>query len=124
MNPALVDTKALELLKSGVCKPSDYQRLMDQAKEHENCTMQRLISKYAGDAAEQAESDRDVRAAQAYRVVAAQAENIGMKEKAVVSDYADALIYACKRVPENPELCAEILPMADGLTEYLSKMDD
>ena len=50
-DPAALDSNALELLKSGVLKPTEYARMMDQAQSSGNFTMARMIAKYAGDAA-------------------------------------------------------------------------
>ena len=50
-DPAALDGNTLELLKSGVLKPAEYSRMMDQAQSSGNHTMARMIAKYAGDAA-------------------------------------------------------------------------
>lgn len=50
MNPADLDGNTMELLKSGILKPSDYAILMDKATDAENFTMMRMIAKYAKDA--------------------------------------------------------------------------
>lgn len=50
MNPADLDANTMELLKSGILKPSDYAILMDKAQDAENFTMMRMIAKYANDA--------------------------------------------------------------------------
>lgn len=50
-NPDMLDASTLELLKSGILKPSEYTRLMNKAQAENNYTMARMISKYAGDAA-------------------------------------------------------------------------
>lgn len=50
-NPAALDGNTLELLKSGILKTSEYQRMMQQAQRDGNYTMARMVAKYAGDAA-------------------------------------------------------------------------
>lgn len=49
VNPEAVDVAALELLKSGIMRPTDYDAMLD--KFGSNPTMTRLIAKYAEDAA-------------------------------------------------------------------------
>ena len=49
VNPADVDGAALEILKSGICKPGDFARLAEQYKS--NRTMSRMIARYAEEAA-------------------------------------------------------------------------
>lgn len=56
-DPAALDSNTLELLKSGVLKSNEYEKLMNEAQSSGNYTMARMIAKYAGDAAE-AESKR------------------------------------------------------------------
>ncbi len=51
-NPAAVDTATLELMKSGILRFNDYERLMASAKEDGNYTMMRLVGKYADEKAE------------------------------------------------------------------------
>ena len=50
-DPAALDSATLELLKSGILKPNEYAKLMDAATGRGNHTMERMIAKYAGDAA-------------------------------------------------------------------------
>lgn len=52
-DPAALDSSTLELLKSGILRDSEYVRLMNSAAEAGNTTMQRIIGKYAADAAEE-----------------------------------------------------------------------
>ena len=52
VNPEAVDSKAIELMKSGVLTLNDYKRLMNEAEEAENFTMMRMVSKYAKEAGE------------------------------------------------------------------------
>ena len=51
VDPAALDGATLELLKSGVLKASEYNKLMSKAQSDGNYTMARMIAKYAGDAA-------------------------------------------------------------------------
>jgi hypothetical protein len=50
--PSALDAPTLELLKANILTPQEYGRLMNEALNTDNHTMVRLISKYAGDAAE------------------------------------------------------------------------
>ena len=54
VDPADVDSNALELLKSGMCDVDDFTKLMNKARTDRNFTMQRYISRYARDAVESA----------------------------------------------------------------------
>lgn len=49
VNPSDVDGAALEILKSGICKPGDFARLAEQYKN--NRTMCRMVGRYAEEAA-------------------------------------------------------------------------
>lgn len=49
-DPAQVDGKTLELLKSGIMNSSEYIKLLNEAQSNGNHTMARLIGKYAEDA--------------------------------------------------------------------------
>ena len=53
-NGEQVDIATLELLKSGVLKSKEYITLFNRAQQNNNYTMQRIIGKYMGDAAEKA----------------------------------------------------------------------
>ena len=57
-DPAALDMATLELLKSGILKPAEYNRLMDKAINDNNHTMARMIGQHAKEAAENA-GDRD-----------------------------------------------------------------
>lgn len=50
--PSALDAPTLELLKANILSPQEYGKLMNEALKADNHTMVRLISKYAGDAAE------------------------------------------------------------------------
>lgn len=76
-DPAALDAPTLELLKSGILKPEEYQRLMNGNAG--NPTMMRLIGRYADrDAAAVAEKNgiHDP-AAMELRAVSYQAKNVG-----------------------------------------------
>lgn len=51
VDPAMLDTATLELLKSGILTAYDYSKLLDEAQAAGNSTMIRLIGKHAEDAA-------------------------------------------------------------------------
>ena len=51
-DPAQLDHDTITLLESGILRPGEYTRLLKNAQEAGNTTMQRLIGKYAGDRAE------------------------------------------------------------------------
>ena len=53
-DPAQLDMATLELLKSGILRSAEYAALMREAQRAGNVTMQRLIGKFAGEAAEEA----------------------------------------------------------------------
>ncbi len=53
VDPAQLDNNTLELMKSGVLKPADYVRFMNDALENENHAMIRMIAKYAEEASKQ-----------------------------------------------------------------------
>ena len=61
VNPEAVDMAALELMKSGIMRPTDYDSMLD--KFSDNPTMTRLIAKYAEDAANAEKDNTTARAA-------------------------------------------------------------
>ena len=69
-DPAKLDGGTLELLKSGILKPNEYAKLMNEASASGNHTMARMIAKYAENAAadvgkrygENSEQARELRA--------------------------------------------------------------
>ena len=52
VDPDKLDSKTLELLKSGILTDVDFEHLYQNAVSKNNITMVRLIGKYAGDAAQ------------------------------------------------------------------------
>lgn len=79
VNPEHVDAAAVELLKSGVMGPVDYNLMAE--KYAQNPTMTRLIGKYAGDAAKIAEEAKDGAAARQYRAVSISAASVGRGDR-------------------------------------------
>lgn len=71
VNPEAVDMAALELMKSGIMRATDYDAML--GKFPNNPTMARLIAKYAGDAADAEKDDRISRTA--FATVAARARD-------------------------------------------------
>jgi len=51
VDPAKLDAASLELLKSGIMKPSEYAAMMETARKSGNATMMRMVAKYAADRA-------------------------------------------------------------------------
>lgn len=60
-DPKAIDANTMELLRSGILKPSEYSRLFDAADQGDNATMCRLIAKAAESAVENAQSDEEAR---------------------------------------------------------------
>lgn len=56
VDPEQLDNATVELLKSSVLKPADYERFMNDALENENHAMVRMIAKYAEDASKALEN--------------------------------------------------------------------
>lgn len=102
-DPARLDNNTLELLRSGILKPSEYQRLMQKAQDNGNTTMRRIIAKYAGDAAveiekEYGENDKRVMELRALSYVGSQ--NDGDDALAAF----DVMAETYKRATENPSM--------------------
>lgn len=68
VNESDVDAAAVELLRSGVMTPADYNAMANRFSS--NRTMLRLCAKYAQDAAREAQSANDERMATDYRTLA------------------------------------------------------
>lgn len=58
IDPAQVDTAALELMKSGICGANDFEKLLADADRASNQTMLRLVASYAGKAYESARDSK------------------------------------------------------------------
>ena len=100
-DPAALDSNALELLKSGVLKPTEYARMMDQAQSSGNFTMARMIAKYAGDAATSAGKqygENDSRARELRAISYRANDNNGANTLAVF----DLMANVYSRATENP----------------------
>ncbi len=72
--PEEIDGATLELLKSGILRPAEYQRLVNRFIDEENPTMTRMIASYAERAAMSTDSSTD---AKALRLVAFNGKNAG-----------------------------------------------
>jgi len=100
-DPAALDGNTLELLKSGVLKPAEYARMMDQAQSSGNHTMARMIAKYAGDAATSAGKqygENDSRARELRAISYRANDNNGANTLAVF----DLMANVYSRATENP----------------------
>lgn len=105
-DPAALDNATLELMKAGILKPNEYSKLMKKAQADGNHTMQRMIAKYAGEAAadiakkygehgRSSEQARELR-----RIVYAAGQNDGSDTLASFDVLAD--VYS--RATNNPAL--------------------
>ena len=95
-SPAALDTATLELIKSGILSPEEYERLMDSAAENDNITMVRLIGRYA---METADNTMDRTKAQKYRVVGYKSNNY--TEKPYLEAF-DVIANCFERCINNP----------------------
>lgn len=86
-NPDAVDTNALELLKSGIMTASDYSSMVERFSN--NCTMTRLISRYARDAALSTDDVREKAALNAIAVTCADGLNSTMRAWDTLSKICD-----------------------------------
>ena len=60
-DPKAIDANTMELLKSGILKPAEYDRLFEVANHGDNATMCRLIAQAAETAAANAKDDDTAR---------------------------------------------------------------
>ena len=103
-DPAQIDTKALELLKSGIMDATDYNKMLRTALAAENYTMARLVGKYADNAAAARESDvmhGNDRTAQELRAIAIESR------KHTGSNYLEAFDFMAdtfNRCTDNPPM--------------------
>ena len=95
-DPAALDMATLELLKSGILKPAEYNRLMDKAINDSNHTMARMIGQYAKAAAENA-GDRDT--ATALRSVSYKSNGMNGSNYVEAFDFVTGLYDRCSRNP-------------------------
>lgn len=101
-SPSAIDANTLELLKSGILTPNEYIKLGKQAGADGNYTMQRLISKYANDAAEaeeQRNNGNENSTSMAYRAASiVNQEDYGSNELAKF----DVMVNAYQTTANNP----------------------
>lgn len=100
-DPAALDMATLELLKSGILKPAEYNRLMDKAINDNNHTMARMIGQHAKAAAENA-GDRDT--ATALRSVSYKSNGMNGSNYVEAFDFVTGLYDRCSN---NPALYAK-----------------
>ena len=105
VNPEAVDMAALELMKSGIMRATDYDSML--GKFPNNPTMARLIAKYAGDAADAEKDDRISRTA--FAAVAARARDT-VNPEGDLGDF-DGMIDLFARSINNRHM----IPHYDGL---------
>lgn len=113
-DPAQIDPAVMDLLKSGILKPAEYERLYNSAASADNHTMMRIIGKYAKDVAD-AENAKHVLSAQdaaTLRVLAANSRNI------TGSEYLDSY-HAIEDVYDR---CTRNPGMIDHWDELLSEI--
>ena len=109
-DPAALDMATLELLKSGILKPAEYNRLMDKAINDNNHTMARMIGQHAEAAAENA-IDRDT--ATALRSVSYKSNGMNGSNYVEAFDFVTGLYDRCSRNPalysKWDELAGEVI---------------
>ena len=109
-DPAALEMATLELLKSGILKPAEYNRLMDKAINDSNHTMARMIGQYAKAAAENA-GDRDT--ATALRSVSYKSNGMNGSNYVEAFDFVTGLYDRCSRNPalysKWDELAGEVI---------------
>ena len=110
-DPAALDMATLELLKSGILKPAEYNRLMDKAINDNNHTMARLIGQHAKAAAENA-GDRDT--ATALRSVSYKSNGMNGSNYVEAFDFVTSLYDRCSR---NPALYSKWNELAGEVIE-------
>lgn len=110
-DPAALDMATLELLKSGILKPAEYNRLMDKAINDNNHTMARMIGQHAKAAAENA-TDRDT--ATALRSVSYKSNGMNGSNYVEAFDFVTHLYDRCSN---NPALYAKWDELAGEVIE-------
>lgn len=109
-DPAALDMATLELLKSGILKPAEYNRLMDKAINDNNHTMARMIGQHAKAAAENT-TDRDT--ATALRSVSYKSNGMNGSNYVEAFDFVTGLYDRCSRNPalysKWDELAGEVI---------------
>lgn len=108
-----MDNPTLELLQSGVCKPSEYGAFMEKAIGDNNSTMIRLIAKCAAEESKKYES-MDTVLARRYARIASYAQ---YADGSAYSNNFKTLVDAAKRVATNPALYRNV-GFYDGINSY------
>lgn len=100
-DPAAIDAETLELLKSGILKPSEYSALYEKAEAAGNHTMQRLIGKYAQDAADAPDAKQRYTAEEAstLRIIGNDSRNVNGAEYLQGFDVIVDVYNRCVRTP-------------------------
>lgn len=103
VDPKQLDMATLELLKSGILRSAEFASLMRGAQEEDNVTMQRIIAKYAEDAAAEASEKygQGDKVAAELRAVAHQGNANSGRDQL---NMFDALYDAYKRTANNPSM--------------------
>lgn len=113
-DPAKLDTRTVELLKSGILRSNEYVRLMNDARAAGNTVMARIIGRYAATAADEAEKRYgfEDRRSMELRAVAVDVESDG--ESAVADKLAafDVITEAFNSSADNTAMIGDW----DGLT--------
>ena len=103
VDPAALDSNAIELMKAGILKPNEYTTLMNNATSSGNYTMARIIAKYAGDAmtaASKQYGDNDPTVMELRRVAITANQNNG---NAIMEKF-DVMADLYRRTAENPNM--------------------
>lgn len=112
-DPAKMDMAAIALMDSGIMKPHEYSKLMDEAVRSGNFTMQRLIAAKAGEMVDKAKTDE---AARGYKAVFLRGRNVDGTEYVQAFD---TVVYLFDRCLKNPGLYAKwdelVQPVRDAL---------
>lgn len=101
-DPTKLDGNTIELLKSGMLNPNEYLNLLNKARAENNHTMERLVAKYAGEAAEaETAKNGSSQVADKYRAVSYMVnQNYGADELATF----DVMAEAYRRTADNPSM--------------------
>ena len=109
-DPAALDMATLELLKSGILKPAEYNRLMDKSINDNNHTMARMIAQHAKAAADSTDDRED---AAAFRAVAYKGNGMNGNNYIEAFDFVTSLYDRCSRNPalysKWDELAGEVI---------------
>lgn len=111
VNPDAIDTNTMELLKLGICAPSDMAVLAKRFSN--NVTMTRIIGKFAADAAE-AIGDKNQTARIAYSTVAVNCADSTNPNNAGAD--VDSMLDIFKRSINNPAMIPEYDALSAPIT--------